>query len=172
MKNRMDLSANRLASGACALSSVLSPWQAKILSGNQAYQAQIFLRARDEYQVALTLATGILDEFLLCQKDNVVMNAIAHSLPAVVVSAHNLADTFIALDQPNGACQQLISIHLKIHATYLEYNHELAPIVLHHLHKTRQELIHFAKRYPHLPELIHQINEAMLVTHLHSRVLH
>ncbi|PCK31355.1 hypothetical protein [Pseudoalteromonas piscicida] len=172
MKSLIDSNTIYFTGESGELSSVLSPWQAKISSGNQAYKSQAFLRARDEYYAALSLATRILDEFLLCQKDSVVMNAIEHSLPAVVVSAHNLADTFIALEQPKRACQQLISVHFKIHAVYCQFDTELAPLALHHLHKTRQALIHFAQRYPHLPELVHQINDALLRTHLHAPVLH
>ncbi|RRS07964.1 hypothetical protein EAG18_14290 [Pseudoalteromonas sp. J010] len=172
MKGSMVGDANYTISDTCEFSAVLSPWQAKIMSGNQAYKAQTFLRARDEYQSALVLATRILDEFLLYQKDNIVIGAIEHSLPAVVVSAHNLADTFIALEQPNRACAQLTSVHFKVHEVFSQLESEVAAIALHHLHKTRQELIHFAKRYPHLPELIHHINEAMLNTHIRGRALH
>ncbi|KZN69255.1 hypothetical protein [Pseudoalteromonas luteoviolacea] len=139
----------------------LAPWQYAIKSGNQAFQHGEFNSARDRYQSALNLAGHLLERFVNSEVCDEQLVAIEHCCPALVVAAHNLADCFIALSNPERACEQLIEVHSAMLNLVQHASVEIVEIACHHLHRTRQELINFASCHPHLPELIEKVNAAM-----------
>ncbi|ESP94524.1 MULTISPECIES: hypothetical protein [Pseudoalteromonas] len=139
----------------------LAPWQYAIKTGNHAFQHGKFDSARDKYQSALNLAGHLLEQFVKSKPCDEQLTAIEHCCPALVVAAHNLADCFLALSNPERACKQLIEVHLVILNLVENASIEIVEIACHHLHKTRQELINFASCHPHLPELIEKVNTAM-----------
>ncbi|MBH0055481.1 hypothetical protein I6F65_00735 [Pseudoalteromonas sp. SWXJZ94C] len=140
------------------LEQALSPWQSNIMQGNYAFEQGALLEARDKYFLAKTLANRLLQQFLCAQINNNVIYAIEHCLPALVVASHNLADTYIAMQQPENACKWLCEAHLSLSPLINHTHYEVQKASRHHYLKTSAELVAFARRYPSFPELIEQVN--------------
>ena len=140
------------------LEQALSPWQSNIMQGNYAFEQGALLDARDKYLLAKTLADHLLQQFLYAQINNNAIYAIEHCIPALVVASHNLADTYIAMQQPENACKWLCEVHLTLCSLIKHTHYDIQKVSMHHYIKTSSELVSFARRYPSLPELIEQVN--------------
>ncbi|KAA1153018.1 hypothetical protein [Pseudoalteromonas distincta] len=140
------------------LDQALSPWQSNIMQGNYAFEQGALLEARDKYLLAKTLADHLLQQFLYAQINNNVIHAIEHCIPALVVASHNLADTYIAMQQPENACKWLCEVHLTLCSLIKHTHYDIQKVSKHHYTKTSSELVLFARRYHFLPELIEQVN--------------
>ncbi|ALQ10112.1 hypothetical protein WNY97_06685 [Pseudoalteromonas fuliginea] len=140
------------------LEQALSPWQSNIMQGNYAFEQGALLEARDKYLLAKTLAGHLLQQFLCAQINTNVIYAIEHCIPALVVASHNLADTYIAMQQPENACKWLCEVHLSLSPLIKHTHYDVQKVSKHHYLKTSAELVSFARRYPSLPELIEQVN--------------
>ena len=136
----------------------LNPWKSNIVAGNESFAQGDFLAAIDKYQTAWTISVHSLEYFSCSIMTKQTLSALEHCYPAVVVSAHNLADCYLALGKTAKACHQLSDVNtlmMKLH----EYACvEVSTIAQHHYDKTRQALMHFAAHHAHFPELITEIN--------------
>lgn len=150
----------------------LSPWQANILAGNYAFERGALLEARDKYTTAHTLASHLLSQFSQAEISNTVLTAIEHCCPAVVVAAHNLADTYRVMNQPEQACQWLCDVHITLSHLILHPCNAVRTVVVHHHHKTYLELVQFAQAHSHYPQLIAQINNTLSYTPDHTATVH
>ena len=136
----------------------LNPWKDNIIAGNEEFEQGDFLEATDKYLTAWTISVHLLDH-LSCSKPNKkTLSAIEHCCPAVVVSAHNLSDCYLALGRQAEACHTLSDVNTMMMNLHQHSCVEISTIARHHLYKTRQELMHFAAHHPHFPELIAKIN--------------
>lgn len=114
----------------------LSPWQEKIIKGNQAFQQGQLSAAKHYYQQALAITQWALDN---SQAPSECM------LSAFVISHHNLADCYCAehnieaarthLCQPYQRLNQLAEQQIDVPNLYL------------HQQRARIELMQFCKHY-------------------------
>lgn len=139
----------------------LSPWQSNILAGNYAFERGALLEARDKYTTAHTLAAHLLSQFSQARICPITIQAIEHCCPALVVAAHNLADTHRAMSQSEQACKWLCDVHLTLSNLIEHPCNTVRTVAVHHHHKTYLELVQFAKLYSHQPELIEKINNTL-----------
>ncbi len=79
-------------------------WQFVIRQGNEYFEAQEFRIAIARYQQAISLATRLQDNY----------SDFRMAIMAVIVSYHNLADCYLALEQPNQCLSELLSVHEKM----------------------------------------------------------
>ncbi|MFU2511999.1 hypothetical protein [Pseudoalteromonas sp. ASV78] len=142
----------------------LSPWQANIMAGNYAFERGALLEARDKYTTAHTLAAHLLSQFSQAKICQSVITAIEHCCPALVVAAHNLADTYRAMKQTEQACQWLCDVHITLSHLIQHPCNTVRTVVVHHHHKTYLELVQFAKVHNHQPYLIDRINQTLSYT--------
>ncbi|MEI8607201.1 hypothetical protein [Pseudoalteromonas sp. B160] len=151
---------------------VLSPWQANIIAGNTAFERGALIEARDKYTTAHTLAARLLSQFSQAKICQSVISAIEHCCPALVVAAHNLADTYRAMNQAEQACQCLCDVHISLSHLLQHPCDTVRTVVVHHHHKTYTELVQFAKLHSHYPQLIEQINQTLSYTPDQSATVH
>ncbi|MBB1386636.1 hypothetical protein H5119_13995 [Pseudoalteromonas sp. SG45-5] len=154
------------------LEQALSPWQSNIMQGNYAFEQGALLEARDKYLLAKTLADHLLEQFLYAQINNNVIHAIEHCIPALVVASHNLADTYIAMQQLENACKWLCEVHLTLSSLIKHTHYEVQKASKHHYLKTSAELVAFARRYHSFPELIEQVNFCLSSSTPSNKQLH
>ncbi len=150
----------------------LSPWQSNIMAGNYAFERGALLEARDKYTTAHTLASHLLSQFSQAQTCQSVIAAIEHCCPALVVAAHNLADTYRAMSQSDEACQWLCDVHITLSHLIEHPCNTIRTVVAHHHHKTYTELVQFAKSHSHCPQLIEKINHTLSYTPDHTATVH
>lgn len=150
----------------------LSPWQSNIIAGNYAFERGALLEARDKYTTAYTHAAHLLNQFRQTKASQSTLKAIEYCCPALVVAAHNLADTYRAMRQADHACQWLCDIHVTFSQLLLHPSNNVRAVVIHHHHRTYSELVQFAKLHNHNPKLIEQINHTLSYTPDCSATLH
>ncbi|CAM3795070.1 MULTISPECIES: hypothetical protein [Pseudoalteromonas] len=150
----------------------LSPWQSNIMAGNYAFERGALLEARDKYTTAHTLASRLLSQFSQAKICQLVLTAIEHCCPALVVAAHNLADTYKAMNQTEQACQWLCDVHITLSHLCQHPCQTVRTVVVHHHHKTYIELVQFAKSHSHYPQLIAQINNTLSYTPDQTATVH
>ncbi|MBQ4833748.1 hypothetical protein J8L70_10885 [Pseudoalteromonas sp. MMG010] len=154
------------------LENALAPWQTSIMQGNSAFEQGKLLPARDSYFIAKNLAAHLLQQFLHSPLNDDVTRAIEHCIPALVVASHNLADTYIALQQVEKACHCLCEIHNTVLSLMQNEHFYVRQISQYHNVKTSSELMLFAKRYAVLPEIIDKINNCLGAQSTPSGLLH
>ncbi|MDB2355614.1 hypothetical protein N9V89_00100 [Pseudoalteromonas sp.] len=150
----------------------LSPWQSNIMAGNYAFERGALLEARDKYTTAHTLAAHLLNQFSHAKICQSVIGAIEHCCPALVVAAHNLADTYRAMNQCEQACKWLCDVHLTLSNLIQHPSNTVRTVVVHHHYKTHLELVQFAKLHSNHPHLIEKINHTLSYSPDQTATLH
>lgn len=156
----------------CSIEHALSPWQGAISQGNLAFETGDMTLARDHYTIAHQLAANLLNQFANAVITESVLAALSHCCPAVVVAAHNLADTYKVMGKPKQACLWLCRVHDSLSQLLIHNDRRVVTLVAHHHQKTYYELVKFAQLYTHQPELIDSINTALKDSPSLSKYLH
>jgi hypothetical protein len=150
----------------------LSPWQSTIIEGNNAFERGALLEARDKYRCAHALAVNLIHQFSKAKICQSVLFSIEHCCPAYVVAAHNLADTYMAMQHYEQACQWLCDAHLTLSKLLDHPNSSVKSVVAHHHRKTYLALVDFAKLHSHEQQLIEKINHTLRHSPSKTTTLH
>ncbi|WP_404344103.1 hypothetical protein [Pseudoalteromonas mariniglutinosa] len=156
----------------CCVEHALSPWQTAISQGNSAFECGELLKARDNYTVAHQLAANLVTQFSSQPITPVVLSALSHCCPALVIAVHNLADTYKVMTKPSLACRWLCKVHQAMAQLLNHTDVRVQRIVVHHHYKTYYELVKFAQQYNHQSELIDSINDVLKPSPTMSKFLH
>lgn len=120
----------------CQSYGVLSPWQEKIIKGNQAFQLGQLGTAKHYYQQALAITQWVLDNY---HQPSECM------LSAFVISHHNLSDCYRAQHNIEAARAHLCMPYLRLNQ--LAAQQANIPNIDLHQQRARIELMHFCKHF-------------------------
>lgn len=149
----------------------LIAWREQTLAGNEAFSHGHWDQASHCYQHAYHHAQKLLAPLLHTYSPQQDYSLLEQYCPAYVVAAHNLADCYLRLQQQENALTMLSEAHLTIGCLASHSDHTLQVLAQHHLRKTHQQLVEFARLYgthPELNQLIHQqLNPSSVGATLH-----
>lgn len=133
--------------GACKVAARRSnDWKRLTLKGNQAYAAGCMEQALLDYQAALFVARTLVGS----QADwgrAVSVDQAESAIVALVVSQHNLADYYTAIQSPGTAAEHLCQAHEAVQALLTHPVHGVGELALRHAQVTGVELMTFIQRF-------------------------